>query len=314
MKKFALFLLTLCLGLYAAAQESVSGETYQFAQRDTCALYMDIFRPTEGSETSFQGLPKPTIVFVFGGGFIMGQRVDDFTRQWFRRLNDNGYAVVTIDYRLGMKGYQMGKGLRGAFKASETFYQAQQMGVEDLFSAVAFLADNQEELGIDPSNLVVAGSSAGAIISQAAEYDLVWGRGKGLPEGFQFKGVMAFAGAVISVTGEPKYPSAPCPVLMLHGTADQAVAYTKYGAMGRGIWGSDWLAQHWGKRGYTGWCIYRFKDRTHDVAAYMDYLWDLEQSFLEQNVILGHARTVDAVIDDPTLPSWFQVSLDSIYR
>ena len=309
MKKLALLLCILFTGLSAAAQE-----TYLYAQRDTCSLYLDIFRPAEGSTTTFEGQAKPTVLFVFGGGFIKGQRVDNFTRKWFQRLNDNGYTVVTIDYRLGMKGYQVGKGMRGAYAASEQFYRAQQMGVEDLFSAVSFLSENQEELGIDVNNVVVAGSSAGAIISQAAEYDIVCGRTEGLPDGFQFKGVMAFAGAVISISGDPKYPSAPCPVLMLHGTADQAVAYTKYGAVGRGIWGSDFLAAQWAKKDFKGWCIYRFKDRTHDVAAYMDYLWDIEQSFLEQNVILGHARTVDATIDDPTLPSWTQVSLDSIYR
>ena len=194
------------------------------------------------------------------------------------------------------------------------FFLSQQVGVEDLFSAISFLDENKEELGIDPANLVVAGSSAGAIIAQAAEYDILCGRTEGLPEGFQFKGVMAFAGAVISTSGEPKYKQAPCPVLMLHGTADQAVAYHKLSAGGRGIWGSDFLAAQWAKKGYKGYCIYRFQDRTHDVASYMNYLWDLEQAFLEKNVILGIARTVDATVDDPSLPSWGQVSLDSIYR
>lgn len=319
MKKVVLFFLMLSLGLLAAAQDVptyASGETYLFAERDTCSLYLDIFRPTAGSETTFEGKAKPTVVFVFGGGFIMGKRVDSFTRRWFQRLNDNGYAVVTIDYRLGMKGYQMGKGLSGLKKASDQFYTSQQMGVEDLFSAIAFLSENQEELGIDPMNLVVSGSSAGAIISQAAEYDIVCGRTAGLPAGFQFKGVMSFAGGVVSVSGEPKYVSAPCPVLMLHGTADEAVAYEKLSMAGRGIWGSDSLAEQWKKKGYAGWCIYRFKDRTHDVAAYMDYLWDIEKPFLEQNVILGHPRTVDALVDDPTLPTWSmtQVNLDTIYR
>ena len=48
----------------------------------------------------------------------------------------------------------------------------------------------------------------------------------------------------------------------------------------------------------------------HDVAAYMSYLWDIEEAFLEQNVILGHPRTVDATVDDPTLPTWTVTQLD----
>ncbi len=309
MKKFAFFIGLIFLGLSATAQE-----TYMYAERDTCSLYMDIYRPSEGAATEWNGQAKPTIVYVFGGGFIGGERSGEFIQGWFQRLNDNGYAVVTIDYRLGMKGYKVGKGLSGAFKASDRFLLSQQVGVEDLFSAISFLNENSEELGIDCGNLVVAGSSAGAIIAQAAEYDIVCGRTEGLPEGFQFKGVMAFAGAVISTSGAPNYPSAPCPVLMLHGTADQAVAYTKYGVLGRGIWGSDFLADQWKKKNYKGWCIYRFKDRTHDVASYMNYLWDIEEAFLEKNVMQASGRTVDALVDDPALPSWGQVSMDSIYR
>ena len=317
MKKVALFFLMLSLGLLAAAQETpvwAPGETYMFAERDTCSLYLDIYRPTEGAETTFEGQAKPAIVYVFGGGFIGGQRVDDFKRLWFQRLNDNGYTVVTIDYRLGMKGYKVEKGLSGLKKASDQFYLSQQVGVEDLFSAISFLAENKDELGIDPMNLVAAGSSAGAIISLAAEYDILCGRTGNLPDSFQFKGVMSFAGGVVSLSGEPKYLSAPCPTLLLHGTADSMVAYNKLSMGGRGIWGSDFLANQWAKKGYTGWCIYRFKDRPHDVAAYMSYLWDIEEAFLEQNVILGHPRTVDATVDDPTLPTWTVTQLDlSVY-
>ena len=309
MKRIVLLCIILLSGLVAEAQE-----TFRYARRDTCDLYLDIYRPAADAEVTLEGKAKPTVLFVFGGGFIMGKRNDPFAVEWFRRLNREGYAVVSIDYRLGMKGYKVGKGLSGAYKASKQFYAAQQMGVEDLFSAVTYLDEHKEELGIDPGNLVVAGSSAGAIIAQAAEYDIVCGRTDGLPEGFNFKGVMSFAGAVISVSGAPNYPSAPCPVLMLHGTVDQAVAYKKFGALGRGVWGSDYLAGKWAKKGYTGWCIYRFKDRTHDVAAYMNHLWDIERAFLEQNVILGHDRTVDALDDDPSLPSWMKLSLNDIYK
>ena len=68
MKKVALFFILMAVSLCAAAQE-----TYRFAQRDTCSLYLDIFRATEGSETTFQGKAKPTIMFVFGGGFVAGK-------------------------------------------------------------------------------------------------------------------------------------------------------------------------------------------------------------------------------------------------
>ena len=308
MKKVALFFILMAVSLCAAAQE-----TYRFAQRDTCSLYLDIFRAAEGSETTFQGKAKPAVMFVFGGGFVMGQRSDAFTMEWVNRLNQEGYDVVTIDYRLGMKDFKVGKGLAGIFKASDRFVLSQQVGVEDVFSAVAFLADNQD-LGIDVGNMVLSGSSAGAIISLASEYNIVNGNTEGLPAGFNFRGVMSFAGAIISNTGAPKFKSAPCPILLLHGTADKAVQYKKFSAFGRGVWGSSWLAKQFAKNGWNH-CIYRFKDRTHAVAAYMNYVWPLEKDFLEQNVILGAIRTVDSVVDDPTLPSWdwANISTDDIY-
>ena len=296
------------MGLSSAAQE-----TYRFAERDTCSLYLDIFRAAEGSETTFQGKAKPAVMFVFGGGFVMGQRSDDFTMEWVNRLNQEGYDVITIDYRLGMKDYKVGKGLAGIFKASDRFVLSQQVGVEDVFSAVAFLAENQD-LGVDVNNMVLSGSSAGAIISLASEYNIVQGNTEGLPAGFNFRGVMSFAGAIISNTGAPKFKSAPCPILLLHGTADKAVQYKKFSAFGRGVWGSSWLAKQFAKNGWNH-CIYRFKDRTHAVAAYMNYVWPLEKEFLEQNVILGADRTVDSIVDDPTLPSWdwANISTDDIY-
>ena len=308
MKKIALFLTILTLGINMKAQE-----TYRFAQRDTCSLYLDIFRADEGSETTFQGIQKPAVMFVFGGGFKEGERSGEFSVQWFNRLNAEGYTVVTIDYRLGMKDYEVGKGLIGSLKASPRFLLSQQIGVEDVFSAVAFLAENKD-LGIDVDNLVLSGSSAGAIISMASEYSIVNGNTEGLPAGFNFKGVMSFAGAIISNTGAPKYKEAPCPTVMFHGTADKAVAYKHFGLFKHGIWGSSSLAKQFAKKGWN-YSIYRFLDRTHDVAAYMNYLWPQEKEFLEQDVILGVRRTVDTVIDDPTLPTWTwsSISLDDIY-
>ena len=42
-------------------------------------------------------------------------------------------------------------------------------------------------------------------------------------------------------------------------------------------------------------------------------LLDLEMDFLEQDVMQGRSRTVDALITDPTLPSWGDISMESIY-
>ena len=302
--------------LVLALSASLSGraqETYLFAQRDSSSLFLDIWRPAKDAVTAVDGVSRPAILFVFGGGFIQGSRNDKFYLPWFNRLTGEGYTVISIDYRLGMKGYKVGKGLSGAFKASDRFLEAQQMGVEDVFAAVSFLDENREELEIDTKNLVLSGCSAGAIISQASAYAIANGQTEGLPEGFGFKGVMSFAGAIISTSGKPVFKNAPCPILLLHGTADQAVAYDHYGAMGRGIWGSSYLYDQLSQKGWPV-SIWRFKGKTHDVAVYMDYVWPIEKDFLEKDVMQGIVRHIDATVEDPSLPVWRSVSLNDIYK
>lgn len=291
----------ICLCLCATGR-GWSQETYRFAQRDTMALYLDIFRPDSGSVTTLDGVAKPAVMFVFGGGFVSGKRSDGTARRWFARLTAEGYTVVAIDYRLGMKGYRMGKGLLGANKALDRFLYSQQIGVEDVFSAVSFLAAHPE-LSVPVDNLVVSGSSAGAIISLASAHAIDQGRLEGLPEGFAFKGVMSFAGGIIGKHGAPKFSQATCPILLLHGTADKMVAYKHFGLMRRGIWGSDHIASELEKKG-CNYSIWRFEGLGHDVAAYMDVAWELEKTFLERNVIQGIPCQVDALVDDPSLPTW----------
>jgi dienelactone hydrolase len=309
-KKVCLILMLLALGLSARAQE-----TFLYATRDTCDLFMDVYYPPEDASDSLEGRQKPAILFVFGGGFVTGQRSANFERPWFEKLTAAGYPVISIDYRLGMKGYQMGKGLIGAYKASKQFLIAQQMGVEDVFSAIKFLQENKEAIGIDPFNIVLAGSSAGAIISMAAAYDVA-AQAPGtavLPEGFAFKGVMSFAGAIISIKGAPVFPRQPCPIAMFHGSADKAVAYKHYGTVLRGLWGSSFYASQFAKKGYP-YTFYSFTGRSHDVAAYMHVMWDKEIDFLEHDVILGEGRTIEAEINDPSLPTWGNISLNDIYK
>jgi len=291
----------LLVGLWGCVCASAQ-ETYRYAERDTSALYLDIFRPDSTAQTTFKGVAKPAIMFVFGGGFSSGQRSDPAVRGWFRRLTADGYTVVAIDYRLGMKGYRMGRGLRGAVKALDRFLLSQQMGVEDVFSAVAFLAKHPE-LNVPANNIVISGSSAGAIIALASAHAIASGQTDGLPEGFAFKGVMSFAGAIISKKGAPKFREAPCPLLLFHGTADKIVAYEHFGLPRRGIWGSSYLAARL-KKQERNYSIWRFHERGHEVAGYMDAMWNVEKAFLETNVMQGTRCITDALVDDPSLPTW----------
>ena len=173
-----------------AQEHSITPDgTYLFVQRDTCDLFMDVYNPASGSNTTAFGLEKPTVIFMFGGGFIGGTRDDADYHKWFRQMTENGYRVISIDYRLGLKGSN-----KVGVAQVNVLDKAIHMAVEDLFSATNFILDNADQFGVRPDNIVISGSSAGAITVMQAEYEIAnntaWA--SVLPAGFNYAGLMSF--------------------------------------------------------------------------------------------------------------------------
>jgi len=323
MKKFflaaALALIFPCICAHAQSEpiNYPPDATYLFAQRDTCDLFMDVYNPAPDSETVFEGKTKPTILWLFGGGFVGGTRSEPSYLPWFKLLNDNGYRVITADYRLGLKGQNMGFGLFTILPTARKVVNAcAEIGVQDLFSAVCYILDNADALGVEKDNIVVAGSSAGAMISVTAEWEICNGmpNASALPEGWNFAGVMSFSGAIMSDRGTPSWKNQPCPQLLFHGTADKIVTYKKIQAGKLGIFGSDFLAERLAARS-APYCIVRFEGHGHEIAASMSELWPWEKRWLETNVIQGVSRISDELTDDPTIPfsAWGSASAKDLY-
>ena len=269
--------------------------TYMYVQRDTCDLFLDVYNPAPGSERTFQGREKPAIIFMFGGGFIQGTRDDESYHKWFKQLTDNGYRVFSIDYRLGLKGSD-----KVGVAQVNVLDAAIHMAVEDLFSATNFIIENAEQLGVDPYNMVISGSSAGAISVMQAEYEIAnrtsWA--SVLPQGFNYAGVMSFSGAILSREGKVDFESETCPVLMLHGTADELVPYKQIAVLHLGFFGGGKLIERFKKYGFN-YNMYHFMGYGHEIAGSMDTTMELQMKFLETNVILGKKRLIEAWIDDP---------------
>ena len=297
MKRLLTILTAILLGASAYAQESILSPdgTYLYARRDTCDLFMDVYEPADGSEETFDGIRKPTILFMFGGGFIRGTRDDESYNSWFRKMTENGYRVISIDYRLGLKG-----SAKVGIAQVNVLDKAIHMAVEDLFSATNFIIDNADQFGIDPSDIVISGSSAGAISVMQAEYEIAnrteWA--SVLPEGFNYAGVMSFSGAILSRKGKVKYETAPCPTLMLHGTADRLVPYKQIALFNLGFFGGGKLVERFKKFGYD-YNMYHFVEYGHEIAGSMYTTLDLQIKFLENNVIQGEKRIIEAWISDP---------------
>ena len=235
--------------------------------------------------------------------------------------------MVAIDYRLGLKGVPVKLDLVHIFETCRLTKKAVDMGVEDVFSAVKFLIDQK---GLDPANFVVMGNSAGAMISLSAELEACNGwsgagskapestlslaQAAGLPEGFHFKGVMSFAGAILSLSGEPAYSRTPAPMLLFHGDKDGAVMYNKMSFGKYGMYGSSGLVKCvLAKKGYT-YHFYRYLGHSHDMASNMYYCMKEQFRFLEEEVMLGRGRTIDVTVDDPQMPIGEDIRLSKIYN
>jgi predicted esterase len=300
-KSAAVLAVTLCLlsGGSLHAQETYKpAGTYRFAVKDGTELFLDEYPASAGSVTSVDGKAKPAIVFVFGGGFFSGQRSAKSYLKWFKMLNDEGYTLLTIDYRLGLKGVKT----KGGLGSVKQFYHAVTIASEDLFSAVKYIIDNAATLDVDPDNLVISGSSAGAMTVLQSDWLLSNGKAtEALPEGFRFAGVMSFSGAILSREGMPGYSQTPSPTAFFHGTADKVVNYKKMKVFNWAFAGSDKLVKIFKKHGYT-YNIYRYQDHTHEIADAMAETFADQIRFLETNVTGKVARNVDCTIDDPQIP------------
>lgn len=309
MKRYLLLIAgLLTFSAIASAQEEetklISPDgTYMFEKRDDGELFLDVYNPAGGSETSINGKEKPTILFMFGGGFIKGQRDDASYHKWFKMLTDNGFRVISIDYRLGLKGSN-----KVGVAQVNVLDKAIHWAVEDLFSATNYIIKNAGQLEVDPSNIVISGSSAGAISVMQAEYELCnktkWAAG--LPEEFKYAGVMSFSGAILSREGELDYARMPAPTLMLHGTADELVNYKQIKFFNLGFFGGGKLVKRFEKLGFD-YNMYHFVGYGHEIAGSMETTFDLQMKFIESNVMKGQRRIIEAWVDDPGVYKGFGV-------
>lgn len=113
-----------------------SVENQQYRSNDPDA-YLDVFYPESTDK------PRPTVVWVHGGAWVAGDKVDNDS--YLKILASHGYTTVSIGYTL----------------APEKQYPEPLLQVND---ALAYLQTNAERLNIDPSQIVLAGDSAGSQI------------------------------------------------------------------------------------------------------------------------------------------------------
>lgn len=299
MKRYFLLMaaaLTLAACGGRATTNEIVKETFVYSVKGEDTLYLDKY-DLRDSHTG----DRPCVIFMFGGGFVGGQRGGEGHEAYMKQLVGTGCVAVSIDYRLGMKGVSEMEGLTME-DVSGMLGKSIYMAVEDLYSATSFVCDKAGEWSVDKELIITNGSSAGAIAVLQAEY---FSRNPGeipvlLPEGFNYAGVIAFAGCVMS-QGEPKWAERPAPIMMFHGDADSNVPFDKVELMGWGLYGSHFLAGQF-QAMESPYYLYTVENAAHEVC------WNP----MQEN--LGEIGTfIDKLVVDK-LPLMVNTTVDQIGR
>jgi len=193
---------------------SMETRTYTIMGADTLAL--DIYQAAAD-----KAIQRPVLLYVHGGGFAGGTRDEGETPAFAEYLAQRGYVVISMSYRLSMKGKSFSCDQDAPNKIA-TFLAS----VEDIYTASQFIVTHQEEWRIDPKQIVLAGSSAGA---EAVLHAAYWPKDQ-LPtevarqsEEIHFAGVISMAGAIIDL--QMITAASAMPTLLFHGTCDNLVPY-----------------------------------------------------------------------------------------
>ena len=303
-KQFLLFILSMVLPLQLSGKEPVSKDTYIYAVKDADTLRMDRYYVADG-------VTRPCIVFMFGGGFAGGQRDRERYVDFFEFMVDEGFTTISIDYRLGLKNVGEQEGVK-ARDFLALFENAIRIAVEDLYSATNYILENASYLAIDPSMIIACGSSAGAISVLQGEYERCnrTQTARVLPEDFRYAGVISFAGAIYSDHGHLKWNGEPAPLLLIHGDADKNVPYGKIKIFRRGFFGSEYIAKRYDRNGFP-YYFYAEQNVDHKLAdSPMNDNREEVMSFLRKYVQEEQRLTTNTVvvpIDKPDVRKRFGI-------
>lgn len=260
-------------------------ETICYTTRNKKKLLMDGYMDSLTRRDN----PMPVLIYLHGGAFNSGSRVNKLQTFYCNHFAEKGFAVFAIDYRLSLKR---------ASANTQNILKAVKYGVEDLADATAYIYDIAEKWGLDRNKILVSGSGAGAIIALTAEYQICRGGITTLPSGFNFAGIIANAGAVITDTNELEWDEQPCPILLMHGNSDQYIAFNKFFVPGM-LWaGSNYLHNQFQQQNIPHW-FYEEKGADHIVAIKpLQRQINEMETFVEKFVMMGQRSFVHTVWED----------------
>lgn len=300
-------ILILVLSSYFFLPVAFGQQSFTYAVRDTLSLKLDLYQPANPRGDG------ACVVYVFGGGFAVGARNDSASTRACTLLADRGFTVVSIDYRLYLRHAPKVPLL----KAYTLYDTAIDQAVEDCSDAIAFVCRHAKEWNVDPTRIVLTGSSAGAITVLQTD----WCRANGLPQvaslpqGFRPAAVIPYAGGVNCRNGQLHYATPPAPTCFFHGTVDRIVAYKRYrGSVHGALYGAATVVKEFKKKGYSHW-ILRYEDRGHEVAGALPATLDEFCAFVDAT-LRGHHMAYDATCVNSEIRQgrWTHMTLFQLYK
>lgn len=155
-------------------------EDIQYAQGATetgsIELLLDIYQP-EADCTA----PRPTVFYVHGGAFILGDKQDELVAAIAPRVTAEGFNFVSINYRLAgdrpvfsqeYAAFAQALVDDGFADPEGDVFDAVISAIEDGVTALRWMDENADEYCLDMSRMGYWGSSAGTIVTAQIAYGL----------------------------------------------------------------------------------------------------------------------------------------------
>lgn len=184
-------------------------------------LFLDIYRPDGDTARS-----RPLFVFVHGGGFSGGTKIDGDIAYLCMTFAKKGYVTASIGYRL-----------ESPLNTAQTMGTAVFRAVQDAKAAVRYLRAHKAEFGIDDARIMLGGTSAGGALSlqyayldagEVPSYVDTAALG-GLEGGTGSPGVSSAINGAMNCWGgvgdSAMLNNGKLPVISFHGTEDKTVPY-----------------------------------------------------------------------------------------
>jgi len=245
------------------------GRGARLYHRRSRPLYFDLYEPATIKKT-----PRPLVIALFGGGYVVGNRRNAPMTSWCSRLAEEGYLAAAIDYRLMNIGkLNHSNMLRAAYLASH-----------DVVTAVQYFKEHGSEYNIDTSKIFLLGNSAGAT---AIIHALYMDEDERPSETFFPENLPAMscqnpdimvAGAVLlwGCISDPAMitPDEQVPLCMIHGENDRILPIESGHAFTFSflpqVYGSQAIARQLIKNGQTDFSLHLFEGEPH--AFYFKYI------------------------------------------